>query len=70
MSEIFQFVFLRDDFVVSKWNFMFFVVLHMNHLKMKKFKIFLKLFSLNFNLKRLYITFMLNFGCELSKASD
>ncbi len=29
MNEIFQFVFLRDDFVVSKWNFLFYVVLPM-----------------------------------------
>jgi len=33
-------------------------------------KIFLKLFSLNFNLKQLYIPFILKFGCESSKASD
>jgi protein-arginine kinase activator protein McsA len=34
------------------------------------FKIFIKSFSLNFNLKQLYINFILNFGCESSKASD
>jgi hypothetical protein len=67
MNEIFQFVSLRDDTMVSKWNFMFFA--HETY-DYEKFQIFIKVISLNFNLKQLYIIFILNFACESSKASD
>jgi len=72
MNEIFQFVFLRDDFVVWKGilHFMLCYLCVNETCDNEHLEIFFKLLSLNFNLKQLYITFILKFGCESSKTSD
>jgi hypothetical protein len=58
MNEIFQFVYLRDDTMVSKWNFMF--CAHETY-DNEKFQIFIKVNFIEFQFETIIYYFHITF---------